>query len=99
MTGALRAARIGTGLVRQRFENQRQTLEVGQLPRKRIFCGNLAALRVSLLAMLPVATLFGQFLSGAAVCCRARRPGGGSWGGICGNRDPGAADSQFSAPE
>ena len=33
-------------LVRQRFENQRQAPEVGQLPRKRMFCGNLTVLRV-----------------------------------------------------
>ena len=31
--------------VRQRFENQRQAPEVGQLPKKRMFCGNLAVLR------------------------------------------------------
>ena len=43
-------------LVRQRFENQRQAPEIGQLPRKRVFCGNLTVLRVSLLATLPVAT-------------------------------------------
>ena len=31
--------------VRQRFENQRQAPEVGQLSKKRMFCGNLAVLR------------------------------------------------------
>ena len=60
---------------------------------KRMFRGNLAVLRVLLLATLP--TPFGQFF-----CPRQGTASGRlTWGGICENGVLGVADSQFSVPE